>query len=135
MAEKKFECNHCAKTFATAERAHLHLRYIHRADSRDFRRIGEPSQSSWWGCSCFEGFTRPASTKPAKVAEIAGSDEHPSALRGNSTLKKVKVEYETDNKGPLVDPANCMCKKDPCVCEPCLCGRSTVCVCNGGADF
>mmetsp|Transcript_16772 Transcript_16772/g.39458 ORF Transcript_16772/g.39458 Transcript_16772/m.39458 type:complete len:139 (-) Transcript_16772:47-463(-) len=134
-----FECSHCSKTFATEQRAHLHLRYIHQANSNDYKRLAaaeethEKPRSSFWLCSCFEGFGHRRSDAPAPAAE--GSDEHPAARQGQAQ-RKVKIEYESkeDDNRPLVDPENCLCKKQPCVCTPCMCGRSTVCVCNG-TDF
>ncbi|CAJ1330027.1 unnamed protein product [Effrenium voratum] len=114
-----FACKHCDKSFDSEQRAQLHRRFIHPDANEPVK------QSSSGCCSCFAFLTRPE-PKP----EL--DDQHPSARAGER--QKVKVEYEDSGPKPLVDPESCMCNKQPCVCRPCLCGRSTICVCED-VDF
>mmetsp|Transcript_62790 Transcript_62790/g.137518 ORF Transcript_62790/g.137518 Transcript_62790/m.137518 type:complete len:126 (-) Transcript_62790:90-467(-) len=124
-----FECAHCDKTFASEERGKLHLRFIHPDEKAEFKKK-PTAQSPSTCCSCF-----PFLSSERTAVSKTGSDEHPSVFAREKT--KVKVEYEnSDAKGgnALVDAENCLCRKQPCECRPCMCGRSTVCVCEG-MDF
>eukprot|EP00913_Durusdinium_trenchii_P016599 g15603.t1 len=87
--------------FDSEKRVQLHLRFIHPNEKTD--------------------------TTDRADNVTPGDDQHPSAHAAKRGKQKTKVEYEksTGKGNALVDPENCLCRKDPCECRPCMCGRST----------
>ncbi|CAK9032166.1 unnamed protein product [Durusdinium trenchii] len=134
-----FECAHCEKSFDSEKRVQLHLRFIHPNEKTEFKKpagkgaVAPNAPPS----SCFSCFSFLSDSTTDRADNVTpGDDQHPSAHAAKRGKQKTKVEYEksTGKGNALVDPENCLCRKDPCECRPCMCGRSTVCVCEG-MDF
>eukprot|EP00930_Biecheleria_cincta_P043624 TRINITY_DN29941_c0_g1_i2.p1 TRINITY_DN29941_c0_g1~~TRINITY_DN29941_c0_g1_i2.p1 ORF type:complete len:157 (-),score=22.31 TRINITY_DN29941_c0_g1_i2:230-652(-) len=137
-----FGCMHCKQTFSSEKAVMCHLRFVHDGLPAEFERrrpmpsVGEliRSQEPLPSLLLAPLAKQHESLLPRHSGKPSCSEQ---AILNKPELKPKTCLAEQGSNAqtvPCIDPAYCMCSRSPCVCKPCMCGCSTVCLC-GSIDF